>query len=545
MGFRFSLVVSALFLGYVFLLFHLYNLQLKNGEVYFAQAESQNGAATLTASLRGAIYMTDRDGNKIPAALNQYFPEVYAAPKVMSDPALAAQTAAEIFARPFSELQKTFRDKSKSYVSLQKHASDDVVQKVQNSGIKGLYVEQVPDRFYPFGPMASQVLGFVGPNNVGNGESGRYGLEKFYESKLAGSDTSALEGVVSGGSGEDITLTLDSNIQKEAEISLQKMVEVHKAESGTGIVEDPNTGKILAMGGFPNFDPNNYGASDISNFLDPNTEKVYEPGSVMKVVTMAAGIDSGKITPDTTYVDAGKLVIYDKVIQNWDLKAHGVQTMTNVIEKSLNTGAVFAERTMGNDIFRNYLMNFGFGEKTGIDLPGEIGGNLKNIAKGGAPVNFATASFGQGISVTPLQVINAVSALANGGILMRPYLNADLKPQEVRRVISGDTAQKVIAMMVSAVDKANVVSVPGYTIAGKSGTAQIADFKKGGYSDQVTDSFVGFAPANNPSFIILITLSKPQGAPLAGTTVLPAFKDLTQFILNYYNVPPDRADNKK
>lgn len=540
MGFRFSLVICLIFGGYAFLLFHLYDLQLKNGEVYLAQAESQNGAASLTAAVRGAIYFTDRGGNRVPAAINKYFPEVYAVPKVMTDPAAAAEAVAGIFSLSAPDLQKVFSVKSKNYVSLEKHAPDDVVSKINDLNMKGLYVEQVPDRFYPFGPLASQLLGFVGPNPSDNGESGRYGLEKFYEDKLAGNETNVLESTISGGTGEDLVLTVDSNIQKEAELLLANMVNEHNAEGGTVIVEEPKTGKILAMGSYPYFDPNNYSSSDIGTYLNPATEKIYEPGSVMKVITMSAGIDSGKITPDTTYIDTGKLVIYDHVIHDWDLKAHGLMTMTNVIEKSLNTGAAFAEHQTGNDVFLSYLKKFGFGDKTGIDLPGELGGDLRSLNPGSPPIGFATASFGQGIAVTPLEVVNGIAAIANGGLLMRPYLNADLEPQMVRRVISEDAAKKVAAMMVSAVDKADLAKISGYTVAGKSGTAEIPDFVHGGYSDQVTDSYTGFAPAYDPRFIIFIKLSKPQGAPLAGTTVLPAFKELAQFILNYYNVTPDR-----
>jgi len=541
MGFRFSLVISLIFGGYVFLLFHLYQLQLTNGEVYLAQAESQNGAAYLTAAVRGAIYLTDRDGAKIPAAINKDFSEAYAVPKIMADTVSAAKTAAEIFSRSESELKKSFSTRS-NYVLLAAHASDDIVSKIRDAKVNGLYVKQVPDRFYPSGPLAAQLLGFVGPNNTDNGSSGRYGLEKFYEDKLAGNEGNILEVAISAGVGEDLALTLDSSIQREAETLLAKMVREHKAEGGTIIVEEPKTGKILAMGSSPDFDPNNYSISPIAAFLNPATEKLYEPGSIMKVVTMSAGIDSGKITPDTTYVDTGKLVIYDHVIRNWDLKAYGKTTMTGVIEKSLNTGAAFAERRTGDDVFKSYLKNFGFGDKTGIDLPGEIAGDLKSLVVGGPPINFATASFGQGIAVTPLEVINGISAIANGGLLMRPYVNAALKPQIVRRVISEDTARSVTAMMVSAVDKAKLAQISGYAVAGKTGTAQIPDFVHGGYSDQVTDSYVGFAPAYNPRFVIFIKLSKPEGAPLAGTTVLPSFRELAQFVLNYYNVTPDRLE---
>ncbi len=387
--------------------------------------------------------------------------------------------------------------------------------------------------------MASQLIGFssIADDPIG---SGRYGAELYHDDTLRGvpGETKG-DKLIPPENGEDLYLTIDRTIQMQAEKILENLVSDFNAQGGTVIVQDPNTGEILAMVNRPNFDPNNYGEFDISSFLNPAVEAVYEPGSIFKVITMAAGIDSGKITPDTTYYDSGSLTLNGKTIRNWDLKSYGTVTMTNVIERSLNTGAAFAERTMGHDTFYDYLVKFGLKEKTDVDLPGEILGSLRPLEYDKRDINFATASFGQGISVTPIRLISALSAIANGGELMRPYVNAELEPQVVRRVISEETSRQVKDMMVSAVDKAQIPAIRGYNVAGKTGTAQIPNFSTGGYTDDVINTYIGFAPAYDPQFIILVRLNKPAGAPLAGLSVVPAFRELAQFVINYYGIAPD------
>jgi len=228
-----------------------------------------------------------------------------------------------------------------------------------------------------------------------------------------------------------------------------------------------------------------------------------------------------------------------KTIKNWDLRVYGEQTMLGVIENSINTGSVFAQRKIGQDIFYNYLIKFGFNKPTGVVLPGEINGNINNL-KTGKDIDFATVSFGQGVSVTPIELINAFSAIANNGVLMKPLILADEKPQEIRRVVSRETARKVVEMMVSAVEKNKVAAISNYSVAGKTGTSFVPDFGNKGYTEEVINTYVGFAPASNPRFVILIKLDKPAGAPLAGQSVVPAFRELAQFILNYYNIAPDK-----
>jgi cell division protein FtsI/penicillin-binding protein 2 len=310
------------------------------------------------------------------------------------------------------------------------------------------------------------------------------------------------------------------------------------------MVMDPMTGKILAMGSDPNFDPNNYGQFPLSDFLNTDVQGVYEPGSIMKVITMAAGIDSGKITPDTTYDDKGYVNINGAHITNYNLTTEGAYgagtTMTEVIEHSINSGAIWAENATGNSIFLSYLKKFGLDQKTGIDLPGEVAGNTSQLTPNAPMVDWDTAAYGQGVAVTPVELVSAVAAIANGGTLMRPYINAALQPQEIRRVISTSTAEQVTQMMVDAVDLAQVAEINGYTMAGKTGSAYIPNPAGGGYLNELTDSYIGFGPTSNPKFIAFIRLNTIPVTSLAAETVVPAWNQLAQWIINYYNIPPDR-----
>ncbi|MBI3589264.1 MAG: penicillin-binding protein 2 [Candidatus Liptonbacteria bacterium] len=541
MGFRFATVISIFALAYAFLLFHLYSLQILSNQNYTAKAESQYAASGFLKANRGGIYFTDKDGGKLPAVLNKNFPIIYAVPKGIEDPPEAASLLAPVLHVPLKDLEKKLSKKDDLYELLIKKADLETVAKVKDFKLKGIYIDQESARFYPFGTLMSQVLGFVGPTDSSGEETGHYGLESFYNSTLAGENDNALvKSLVATKQGQDLNLTIDANIQIEAQKILSRLVTSKNAKSGSVIVQDPKTGKILAFENYPGFDPNNYGTYDLGLFSNPSVQGIYEPGSVFKIITMAAGIDSGKITPDTTFVDTGVLKVSGREIKNWDLKAHGKITMTNVIEQSVNTGAAFAERETGHIIFKKYLQTFGLEEKTGIDLPGELNGDLKRLKTGAPEVAFATASFGQGVAITEIELLNAFSSIANGGHLMTPYLNSDLKPKEIRRTVSATTAQKVAQMMVSAVDKAEIGKINGYRLAGKTGTAQVPDFKKGGYTDKVINTYLGFGPVSDAKFVILIRLNEPEGAPLAGTTVVPAFRSLAQFILNYYNLPPDR-----
>ncbi len=526
---------------YLVLIFNIYNLQFEKRDYYLARAMSQQETNGVIEPTRGNIYFADINNNLIQAALNKEYSTIFAVPKEIRDVKTAAQSLSEIIDRPKEELEKILNKPNDPYELLLQKANSEQIKKIKNLDIynKGIYIGSNFLRFYPFGDLASHILGFISPQNKNevksleyqNIEIGRYGVESYFNDILTGKPNET--------AGNNIILTIDREIQNQAEKILKKLIEQYQAVGGTVIVEEPQTGKILAMGSFPNFDPNNYSKFNIEKFLNPAVQAVYEPGSVFKLITMSAGIDSGKITPETTYIDTGSVILNSKTIKNADLKIYGKQTMNGVIEHSINTGAVFAEQKTGDDIFYNYLIKFGFDKTTGIFLPGEVKGNINNL-KNGRDIDFATASFGQGVAVTPIELINAISAIANGGILMKPLILSNDKPQVIRRVISSETAKAVTGMMVSSVEKNKIAAISNYSVAGKTGTALVPDFSKVGYTDQVINTFVGFAPASQPKFIILIKLDKPAGGPLAGLTVVPAFRELAQFILNYYNIAPDR-----
>lgn len=529
-----------LFFVFIFgsLLANIFFLQVKKESLFssFVHVRADDGGSSYIK--RGLIYFTDKNNNLIPAVLNKDYPIIFAVPKEVKDPSYVAKMLAPIVNKDQEFLEKILSKPNDLFELILEKANDYQVSQIRALNLEGIYIRSQNFRFYPYGNLAAHLLGFLAPAEDGT-VKGRYGLELEFEKKLSGLSKESELGKEGIKEGESIVTTIDHAIQAEAEKIVSSLVKEWRADEGLAIVQDPWSGKILAMGIYPSFDPNNYSSYKIENFINPAVQLLYEPGSVFKPITMAAGIDSGKITPQTTYYDAGYVKVDDRIIRNWDNKSHGLQTMTNVIEKSLNTGSVFAERTMGHSIFAQYLRNFGFGEKTGIQLPGEISGNIRNL-NSKKDVDFATISYGQGISVTPIALINAFSAIANGGVLMKPLILADEKPQVIRRVIKPETAKQVTEMMVSAVDVNKIAHFENYKVAGKTGTAFIPDFKKGGYTDKVINTYIGFAPASQPKFVILIRLTNPAGSPLAGQTVVPAFRKLTEFLLNYYGVAPDR-----
>lgn len=540
MASRFTIIVSALVLAFAYLGFHLYQLQLVKGDYYYAQAESEQSASASNNGNRGAIYFTDENGNTLPVAIDQEFPLIYAVPTAVKDPATTAATFAPILNMSAATLQAIFSRPGDEYEPLVNKADPSVAQEVTTMNVPGVYTEYEPERYYPLGTVASQVIGYVGPNASNTGESGKYGLEEYYNSLLEGASSTS-------GVGQDLVTTIDPNIQIEAEKVLDNLVSSTAATGGDVMVMNPMTGAVLAMGATPDFDPNNYGQYPVGDFLNTNVQGVYEPGSIMKLMTMAAGIDSGKITPDTTYDDKGYVNVDGAHITNYNLTTHGPYgpdtTMTQVIEGSINSGAIWAENTMGNAIFLSYAKKFGLDQKTGIDLPGEVGGNLSQLQPNAPQVDWDTAGFGQGLAMTPIELVDAISAIANGGLLMRPYINASLQPQVIRRVISSSTAAQVTQMAVDAVDLAQVAEINGYSMAGKTGSAFIPNPNGGGYLNELDDSYIGWGPTTDPKFIAFIRLNTVSVNSLAAETVVPAWNQLAQWIINYYNVAPDRTTN--
>lgn len=532
-------VFVSITVAYILLGVWLYDIQITKGPLYSAQAAMQYGLAGFKEPHRGTITVTDKNGGVFTIADNQSYGVIKATPNEIKDIDTAVENVSPILGMEADAVRAILAKKG-SPVLLKKPTPEQSA-KILETKITGIGIDEQEKRKYLPGTFASHVLGFAGPSGEDETMKGRYGIEKQFEKKLAGIPGSLADGTVTDPKqGENVALTLDRSIQTQAETILQKLVTDKGAEGGTIIVQEPATGKILAMASAPDFDPSNYSNYPLKNFTNPAVQARYEPGSVFKVITAAIGLDTHAFTPNTTYYDTGALTFPDgKIIRNWDMKAHGTMTMTNVIEESLNTGAAFMQTKIGNAPFYKYVAAFGFNEPTGIELPGEVAGNLKNIKTHKADIDFASASFGQGIAVTPIELIAAVGVIANGGTLMKPFIIAETEPKAVRKVLTKAAAEATTAMMASAVDKARVAHIENFTVAGKTGTAQAVDFTRGGYTKDVINTYVGFAPASKPRFIVLVKLDKPKGAPLAGTTVVPAFHELAKFIINYYDIPPD------
>ncbi|HET6317094.1 MAG TPA: penicillin-binding protein 2, partial [Chloroflexota bacterium] len=349
----------------------------------------------------------------------------------------------------------------------------------------------------------------------------------------------------------------DRTIQYVAERELDRAIAQHQGSGGTVIVMDVKTGAVLAMASRPGFDPNKFDefAQQTELFANPAVTLLYEPGSTFKIITMATALNERVVTPETTYTDNGVLSIGGFTIRNWDGKANGLTNMTQLLEKSSNIGASWvALNKLGADRFYRYVAAFGFGQPTGIDLQGEGRGLVKDHrGRNWAEVDLATNSFGQAISITPLQLVTAVSAIANGGILMRPYVVRQVvdpatgktvqetQPRIVRQVISREAATTLLGMLVNAAENGETrgTLVPGFRVAGKTGTAQIPDLVNGGYDPNWTiASFVGAVPADDPQFVILVKIDKPQDEPWGSLIAKPAFAIIGQEITRYKKLRP-------
>jgi len=547
----------------VLIISKLYFLQVVSYAYYKTLADDQHSVWQKLIPKRGEIYLEDKDG-LYPVAVNKDVQMAYAVPKEIEDPISTATKVADALGLDKDLLTKELGNSDGMYQVLKHKLSDAEVQKIDGLKLKGIYLTDETLRYYPAGELAAQVLGFEGWK--GNDYGGRYGLELYLDSQLRGQEGSLYNQTDNAGNwialgdkevnyakdGDSFALTIDSTLQYESEKILAAAVEKYQAQRGSVIIMETATGKILSMADYPTFDPNDYAStSDMSAFRNLAVSDPYECGSVFKAITMASAIDAGKITPDTTYVDPGEVQDAGFTIRNAELKAYGLETMTQVLDKSLNTGAIFAEKALGNDGFADYVKRFGFGDTTGVDLYGEAAGDISNLSNLRSDIQFYTASFGQGITVTPIQLISAYNAIANGGILMKPQViekivhpdgtTQEVEPQVVRRVISEQTALEVSKMLRDVVvnGMGKSAGVPGYLVAGKTGTAQVASSSARGYQDGETiGSFAGFVPEDNPKYTVLVRIDNPKGVLWAESSAAPTFGELMKFLLDYENVAP-------
>ncbi len=565
---RLYLLVVIIFFCFGAIIFRLFFLQIVKHDYYKVLANNQHQYFQPVYPTRGEIFLRDKKASKddfsfLGIALNKDFWNIVAIPNEISNKEETVQKLAPLLKVDSETIKKRIFKENDPYEILQSRVEEELVERIKALNLEGIIFEKSLWRYYPYNDLFAQVVGFLGME--GDKKIGRYGIEGYYEKELGGKigrmelqKDGAGKIILVGGrvieepiDGADLILTIDPNLSFFINEKLKETVQKLSAAKGTVIVMETKTGAIKAMVNYPSFNPNKYNeVTNLELFLNPAISEVFEPGSIFKPITLSAAIDAGVITPNTTYEDKGFTEVDGIIIKNALERAEGVQTMTQVIEKSLNSGAIFAQQKLGKDDFKKYVEKFGFGEKTGIDLVGEEKGNTSNLKKKNN-VDFATMSFGQGIGVTPIQLLAAIGAIANDGVLMRPYIVERIKdkegneriiqPKEVRRVISSDAASRMAAMMVSAVENgySKRVKMENYSIAGKTGTAQIPDPVTGKYSEKTIHTFVEFFPAFDSRFVMLIKVDKPKGFRFSSESITPLAKQITEYILNYFEIPPN------
>lgn len=552
---RLNIVIVLIIIFAAALVFRLFQKQIFQHASYLAAAEGQYIIKKELPAQRGKIYASDM----FPLATNRQYWQVLAVPRNIKNPDETAAKLASILGMTKNEIFALINN-DKNYVPPLKHGlSEEEADKIADLKITGVLVLPESKRFYPEGELASQILGFVNAQS-----EGQYGVEGYFNDQLRGfggeisaeKDTKGrffnIGEKIEPRNGSDIVLTLDHNIQYQAEEILKKAVDTYEADGGFLGVMDPKTGAVYALAGVPTFDPNKFnevpqGQQDVYN--NPGITSAWEPGSVFKPLIMAAAINENKVQPETEGVFSNSVTVDSYEIHTSTDQAYGKETMTQVLENSDNVAMVWVSEQLGKELEYQYLKDFGFGRKTGIELDTEATGTVVDLKKW-SNTQRATIAFGQGISMTPVQLMSAVSAIANGGKLMEPYIVSQTEdpqgqknptqPQEVKRVLSSETAEKVKNMMVSVVDNGHgkKAAVAGYKVAGKTGTAQIPKPGGGYYDDRHIGSFVGFAPAQDSKFVMLVRLDQPKNVRWAEESAAPTFGEMAAWLLDYFRVSP-------
>ncbi len=560
-------ILSACFVALgLLLIIRLYFVQVIHGDEYEKDAMGQYVAPAPDTENRGSIFFTAKDGTLAAAAVMQRGWRIAVVPKDVAD---EQSTYAALNAITPIDGQKFYAGagkKSDPYEEIAFRVSDAAAQKIRAKKLPGVILVQDEWRFYPAHELAAQTIGFVGYQ--GDVKVGVYGLEREWQRTLvqpsAGlyvnpfaelfTNMEALLSTDPASHQGDIVTSIEPSVERQLETILESVMQTYAPRIAGGIVMNPRTGEIVAMAVKPSFDLNTYNLiTEPGVFSNPLIEGRYEMGSIMKPLTLAAGIDAGAVTATTTYNDTGCITRSEKKICNYDAKARGVVPMQEILNQSLNTGATFVVDKMGHSVFERYMKAYGFGQKTGLDLPNEVTGDISAI-NNRYDIDYASASFGQGVAVSPIEMIRALSALANRGELPMPHLvksvrfesglSRSIAQPRNTSVSKPESVEIVTNMLVQVVDKAllkGVLKQERYSIAAKTGTAQMADARGGGYSqDRFLHSFFGYFPAYDPKFIVFLYAVEPHGAEFASATLAKPFMELAKFLINYYEIPPDR-----
>jgi len=535
------------------LIFRLYIIQIKNHEYYKALVLGQQISFKEIPPKRGDIFFSDGI-TPLAKTVETVVLSIY--PQKVNNLENFIEDISNITGEDKEKLIEEF---SKSKL-IQKEIPFEKLSIFKNKNYSGWDFQINFKRIYPENNIASNVVGFLNKDF-----QGQYGLEGYYENILSGKketiqkETSPFKysifsqnnDVFNNNAGASLVLTIDKSIQYFAQKVIENAAKNFEIEKGEIVIVNPNNGEILANAVFPSFDPNNYQKTkDISYFKNFSASDLFEPGSIFKPITFAAALEENLITPDDIFEDKGVVNLGGKPIYNFHQKTWGKITMTEVLQNSVNTGAVFVEQKLGKDRFLSYLEKFGFFEPTGVDIQGEsFSKNM--VLKNGKERDIAVASFGQGINVNSFQIIQAFSAICNGGKLITPhfvkkiiYPNGnivDIKPIVKKEILSQETSEKLSSMLIQVVEKGSGwrTKMPGYEIAGKTGTAQIP-LPNGQYSQEDTiQSFVGYLPAFEPKVLIFVKLVKPKNSPTAEYAAVLTFKEIAKNIIDYLQIAPN------
>lgn len=553
-----------LFAFALLLIGRLYFLQIMESDKYSIKADRQYQSTSKNIFDRGTIFFQNKDGSLVSAATLRSGAIIAINPEILKDPESVYIKVNELIPTDHDEFIEKATKKNDPYEEIAVRVDAEIGEKISQLKIPGLSVYKDRWRFYPGGSTASHVIGILGYK--GDEYAGRYGLERQYNEQLERSDNaysnffaqifSDIKNVANDKNSleADIVTTIEPTVESILQKTMASTSEKWNSDGAGAIIMNPMTGEVYAMTYYPTFDLNNSSEEkNVSVFSNPLVENVYEMGSVIKTLTLSAGIDAGVVNAGTTYYDKGYTIINNKTISNFDGKERGVVTMQDMLSQSLNVGAAHVQSLLGNKRFSEYMLNFNLAEKTGIELPNEAK-NLANSLSSRNDIDLASASFGQSLALTPISTVSAIGTIANGGTIVKPHVVKSVKykvgvsddtPISLgKRVIKRETAEEVARMMTYSMDNVlmnGTLKLPRYSIAVKTGTAQIAKPGGGGYyEDRILHSFVGFFPSYNSKFIIFMYMVNPKGARFGSETLTAPFMDMVRFLINYYEVPPDR-----
>lgn len=566
--FRIRIITGVVLFLALILVSRLFQIQILEREAYAEKANKQYVHTVKELYSRGSIFFTTKDGEHVSAATIQSGYLLAIDPSRIGDAEETFEKLSTVVELDKEVFLEKAAKKDKTYQEIAQRVTNDEADSIEALGLKGVQMYRTQWRYYPGDDLSSRTVGFVGQTqDSADTLTGRYGLERYYDDILTREDGrisvnffaeifsnlgSIIFDTTKARTGDVIT-SIEPTVSRMLDRELLGVQEKYHSNLTGGIIINPKTGEIYAMNAVPSVDLNNRVGADISDFRNPLVEDVYEMGSIIKALTMAAGLDSKAVNAATTYYDAGFLDLDTETIRNYDGKGRGTVSMQEVLNQSLNTGVSYVVKTMGKEKFRNYFKALKFGSETGVDLPSEAHGLISPLDSP-RDVEYATASFGQGIALTPIATVRALSALGNGGHLVTPHIATKIEYQdgtfkdivypEGDQIFSKETSEEISRMLTVVVDKAlsgGKQKQEHYTIAAKTGTAQIADSAGGGYyDDRYLHSFFGYFPAYDPEYLIFLYTVEPKGVQYASETLTLPFMELTKFLLNYYNVPPDR-----